>query len=59
MEVDKAPGLDGFTIAFFHACWSIVKKLGLLEIRDFRYQLDRKRLQDPGESSCEKIGILS
>jgi len=35
MEVDKALGPDGFTIAFSRACWSIVKKLGHLEI-DFR-----------------------
>jgi hypothetical protein len=25
MEVDKAPGPDGFTITFFRSCWSIVK----------------------------------
>jgi len=25
VEVDKAPGPDGFTIAFFRSCWSIVK----------------------------------
>ena len=24
MEGDKAPGPDGFTIAFFHKCWSVV-----------------------------------
>ena len=26
MEGDKAPGLDGFTMAFFHKCWSVVEK---------------------------------
>ncbi len=25
MEVDKAPGPNGFAISFFRACWSIVK----------------------------------
>ena len=26
MEGDKAPGLYGFTMAFFHKCWSVVEK---------------------------------
>ena len=26
MEGDKAPGPDGFTMAFFHNCWSVVEK---------------------------------
>jgi len=26
MEGDKAPGPDGFTMAFFHKCWSVVEK---------------------------------
>ena len=25
MAGDKAPGLDGFTVAFFKACWEVVK----------------------------------
>jgi hypothetical protein len=25
MEGDKAPGLDGYTMAFFQACWVVVK----------------------------------
>jgi hypothetical protein len=25
MKEDTAPGLDGFTIVFFHACWDILK----------------------------------
>jgi hypothetical protein len=25
MEGDKAPGIDGFTMAFFQACWGVVK----------------------------------
>ena len=25
MEGDKAPGPDGFTMAFFHKCWSVVE----------------------------------
>ena len=31
MEGDKALGLDGFTIAFFHICWSVVEK----DVMDF------------------------
>ena len=26
MEGDKAPGPDGFTMAFFQNCWSVVEK---------------------------------
>ena len=26
MEGDKAPGLDGFTMAFFQKCWRVVKE---------------------------------
>jgi hypothetical protein len=26
MARDKAPGLDGFSLAFFQSCWDIVKK---------------------------------
>ena len=26
MEGHKAPGLDGFTMAFFQKCWSVVEK---------------------------------
>jgi hypothetical protein len=25
MEGDKAPGPDGYTMAFFHSCWTVVK----------------------------------
>ena len=25
MEGDKAPGLDGFIMAFFHKCWMVVE----------------------------------
>ena len=31
MEGDKAPGPDGFTIAFFHICWSVVEN----DVMDF------------------------
>ena len=31
MEGDKALGLDGFTMAFFHKCWSVVEK----DVMDF------------------------
>ena len=30
-EGDKAPGLDGFPMAFFQACWDVIK-LDLMEI---------------------------
>ena len=26
MEVDKAPGPDGFSMAFFHNCWRVVER---------------------------------
>jgi hypothetical protein len=26
MEGDKAPGLDGFTVAFYQSCWAVVKQ---------------------------------
>ena len=25
MDGDKAPGLDGFNMTFFHKCWSVVE----------------------------------
>ena len=31
MEGDKTPGPNGFTVAFFHKCWSVVKK----DVMDF------------------------
>ena len=31
MEGDKAPGPDGFTMVFFHKCWSMVEK----DVMDF------------------------
>ena len=31
MEGDKAPGLDGFTMAFLQKCWSVVEK----DVMDF------------------------
>ena len=31
MKGDKAPGLDGFTMAFFYKCWSVVEK----DVMDF------------------------
>ena len=31
VEGDKAPGPDGFTMAFFHHCWSVVEK----DVMDF------------------------
>ena len=34
MEGDKAPGPDGFTMAFFHHCWSVVEK-DVMDVFDF------------------------
>ena len=34
MEGDKAPGPDGFTMAFFHHCWSVVEK-DIMDVFDF------------------------
>ena len=31
MEGDKTPSPDGFTMAFFHKCWSVVEK----DVMDF------------------------
>ena len=31
MKGDKAPGPDGFTMAFFHKCWNVVEK----DVMDF------------------------
>ena len=37
MEGDKAPGPDGFTIAFFHKCWSVVEK-DAMDFFDYFYR---------------------
>ena len=37
MEGDKAHGFDGFTVAFFHKCWSVVEK----DVMDFFYCFQR------------------
>ena len=34
MEGDKAPGPDGFTMAFFQKCWSVVKK-DIMDVFDY------------------------
>ena len=34
MEGDKAPGLDGFTMAFFQKCWSVVEK-DVMDVFDY------------------------
>ena len=31
MNSDKTPGPNGFTVAFFHKCWSVVEK----DVMDF------------------------
>ena len=35
MEGDKAPGLDGFPIAFFQVCWEVVKEDIMKIFREF------------------------
>ena len=35
MEGDKAPGPDGFSMAFFHHCWSVVEKDVLVAFEEF------------------------
>lgn len=36
MAYEKAPGLDGFTMNFFHACWDILKYEVLAIVEDSR-----------------------
>ena len=35
MNGDKAPGPDGFTIAFWQHCWDIVKEGGPADVQGF------------------------
>ena len=35
LEGDKAPGLDGLTMAFYHHCWRVVKKDILAVFEEF------------------------
>ena len=35
MAGDKAPGLDGFSMAFFQGCWSIIKTDEMTVFHDF------------------------
>ena len=37
MEGDKALGLDGFTMAFFQKCWSVVEK-DVMDVFDYFHQ---------------------
>ena len=37
MEGDKAPSPDGFTMAFFHKCWSVVEK-DVMDFFDYFYR---------------------
>jgi len=37
MEDDKAPGPNGFTMAFFHNCWSVVEK-DVMDFFDYFHQ---------------------
>jgi hypothetical protein len=40
---EKAPGPDGFTLAFFHHCWDVVKKEVLDSIQEFYVHEDFER----------------
>ena len=35
MEGDKAPGPDGFSMAFFHHCWKVVERDVLVVFEEF------------------------
>ena len=35
LEGDKAPGLDGFTMTFYHHCWRVVEKDILAVFEEF------------------------
>ena len=35
MEGDKAPGPDGFSLAFFHHCWGVVERNVLAMFEEF------------------------
>lgn len=35
MDGDKAPGLDGFTLAFYKLCWEVIKEDLMLMLKDF------------------------
>jgi hypothetical protein len=35
MKGDKSLGLDGFSMAFFHACWDVLKEDIMKAFRDF------------------------
>ena len=35
LEGDKAPGPDGFTMAFYHHCWRVVEKDVLVVFEEF------------------------
>ena len=37
MKGDKAPGPDGFTMAFFQKCWSVVEK-DVMDVFDYFHQ---------------------
>ena len=36
MEYGTAPGLDGFTIDFFHHCWNMLKDEVLDSVEEYR-----------------------
>ena len=35
LEGDQAPGLDGFTMAFYHHCWGVVERDVLAVFEEF------------------------
>ena len=36
---DKAPGLNGFSMAFFQSCWSVLKKVIVEVFQNFHTQV--------------------
>ena len=56
MEGDKAPGLDGFTMAFFHKCWRVVKADVMAVFKHFhRYSVFEKSINTSFLSLIPKI----
>ncbi|XP_065630963.1 uncharacterized protein LOC112023799 [Quercus suber] len=64
MEGDKAPGPDGFSLAFYHHCWEVVERdvLAVFEefyqhiVKDLEYLDSREWVKVEGNSAT--VGII-